>query len=172
MHRIVGVWSIVLNLLLVVTGIFLAWTVAAAGLNPPATAETPIVNTSTQKILDKIRLENPDFTPTYIRLPLGVGGDVRVYGTFDDDAFFYSEFYNTFLANPDTGELTGEVRVQQANLKTKLSSTLIPLHYGQYGGILSKILYCLAGLSGPFLSISGFVIWRKKKKNGRKVNIF
>lgn len=168
LHRIVGVWAIILNLLLVVTGIFLAWTVAAAGLNPPALPDTPVVTTSIQELLDKIRAENPDFTPTYVRLPLSNEADLRVYGHFDDDAFFYSEFYNSFMANPVSGEITGITRVQEADLKTKLSSTLIPLHFGQYGGIWSKILYCLAGLSGPFLSISGFIIWKKRTPKKRR----
>lgn len=162
LHRIVGVWSLLLNLLLVVTGIFLAWTVAAAGLNPPASPETPIVKTSVEEVLYRIRTENRDFTPTYVRLPLSSEDHLRVYGLYDDDAFYYSEFYNSFLADPVTGELSGVIRVQQSDLKTQLSSTLIPLHFGQFGGIWSKLLYCLAGLSGPFLSISGFIIWKKR----------
>lgn len=164
LHRIVGVWSLILNLLLVVTGVFLAWTVAAAGLNPPAPPNTPVVTTSVEEVLNKISSENPDFTPSYVRLPLSAEADVRVYGLYDDDAFFYSEFYNSFLVDPASGEVTGKIRVQEADLKTKFSSTLIPLHFGQYGGICSKLLYCLAGLSGPFLSISGFIIWRIRNK--------
>lgn len=170
LHRIVGVWSLLLNLLLVLTGIFLAWTVAAAGLNPPALPETPVVTTSVQEVLTKIKIGNPDFTPTYVRLPLTAGADLRVYGNFDDDAFFYSEFYNSFQANSETGAITGIIRVQEADIKTKLSSTLIPLHFGQYGGIWTKILYSLTGLSGPFLSISGFIIWRKKIQKNKDIH--
>lgn len=169
LHRIVGVWSLILNLLLVVTGIFLAWTVAAAGLNPPAAPETPVITASTQELLDKITLNNPDFTPSYVRLPLSAEGELRVYGLYDDDAFFYSEFYNSFLADPASGEITGVIKVQEADLKTKFSSMLIPLHFGQYGGIWSKLLYGLTGLSGPFLSISGFLIWRKRTQRKRMV---
>lgn len=164
LHRIVGVWSIFFNLLLVITGTFLAWTVVTASLNPPASPATPVVTLSTQKLLDQIRTENPDFTPTYIRLPLSKDANLVVYGIFDDDAFFYSEFYNSFLVDPYTGKIEQIMRVQEADLKTKLSSTLIPVHFGQYGGIWSKIIYCLAGLSGPFLSISGFLIWKKRTK--------
>ena len=164
LHRIVGVWALIFNLVLVITGVFLAWTVAAAGLNPPGEPETPVISASTEKLLKQIKNDHPDFTPTYVRLPLNSEGSLRVYGLFDDDAFFYSEFYNSFNADPYSGEITNIVRVQEADLKTKLSSTLIPLHFGQYGGIWTKILYCLVGLSGPFLSISGFIIWRSGKK--------
>ena len=164
LHRIIGVWALFFNLVLVITGIFLAWTVAAAGLNPPAAPETPMITTSTEKLLKEIKTDHPDFTPTYVRLPLTSEAQLRVFGLFDDDAFYYSEFYNSFNADPHSGEITNITRVQEADLKTKLSSTLIPLHFGQYGGIWTKILYCLVGLSGPFLSISGFIIWRSGKR--------
>lgn len=163
LHRIVGTWALFFNLVLVVTGIFLAWTVAASGLNPPAAPQTPIVTAPVEKLLFQISTEYPDFTPTYIRLPLNPDAQLTVYGLFDDDAFFYSEFYNSIRADYHSGEIASVNRVQEADLKTKLSSTLIPLHFGQYGGIWTKLLYCFIGLSGPFLSITGFLIWRQGK---------
>lgn len=163
LHRIVGTWALFLNLVLAVTGIFLAWTVAAAGLKTPAIPEPPVVNASVENLLEQIAKNYPDFTPTYIRLPLSSEGQLTVYGLFDDDAFFYSEFFNKILADHQTGEISGVTRVQEADLQTKLSSTLIPLHFGQYGGIWTKLLYCLIGLSGPFLSITGYLIWRQGK---------
>lgn len=163
LHRIIGTWALLLNLVLVITGIFLAWTVAASGLNPPAAPNTPVISASVESLLTEIEKEYPDFTPTYIRLPLKPEAQLTVYGLFDDDAFFYSEFYNGIRASYESGEIESVTRVQEADLKTQLSSTLIPLHFGQYGGIWTKLLYCLTGLSGPFLSITGFLIWRKGK---------
>jgi uncharacterized iron-regulated membrane protein len=163
LHRIVGTWALLFNLVLVITGVFLAWTVAAAGLNPPPAPQTPVVTAPVNKVLDKISTEIPDFTPTYIRLPTVPEGSLIVYGLFDDDAFFYSEYYNSITADYSTGEMNSVNRVQEADLITKLSSTLIPLHFGQYGGIWTKILYCLVGLTGPFLSITGYLIWRQGK---------
>lgn len=174
LHRIIGTWALLFNLVLVITGIFLAWTVAASGLKPPAAPQTPAVDAPVEHLLIQIEQQFPDFTPTYIRLPLNSEGSLTVYGLFDDDAFYYSEFYNSIRANFNSGEITGVTRVQEADLKTKLSSTLIPLHFGQYGGIWTKILYCLVGLSGPFLSITGFLIWRQGKpvKKRRKKKVF
>ncbi|NJY61675.1 PepSY domain-containing protein [Salinimicrobium sp. CDJ15-81-2] len=174
LHRIIGTWALLFNLVLVITGIFLAWTVAASGLNPPAAPQTPAVDAPVEHLLTQIEQEYPDFNPTYIRLPLNSEGRLTVYGLFDDDAFYYSEFYNSIRANFNSGEITGVTRVQEADLKTKLSSTLIPLHFGQYGGIWTKLLYCFVGLSGPFLSITGFLIWRQGKpvKKHRKKKLF
>ncbi|MHA6279701.1 PepSY-associated TM helix domain-containing protein [Salinimicrobium sp. CAU 1759] len=174
LHRIIGTWALLFNLVLVVTGVFLAWTVAAAGLNPPAAPQTPIVTAPVKDLLEEVQLKHPDFSPTYIRLPLNSEGNLIIYGLFDDDPFYYSEFYNKISANYLSGEITGITRIQEADLQTKLSSTLIPLHFGQYGGIWTKLLYCITGLTGPFLSITGFLIWKRGKsaKKRRRKKIF
>jgi uncharacterized iron-regulated membrane protein len=38
-----------------------------------------------------------------------------------------------------------------------------PLHFGNYGGLPLKIVYCLLGFTPAFLSISGFILWRKRR---------
>lgn len=174
LHRIIGTWALLLNLVLVVTGIFLAWTVAAAGLSSPATPQTPLISAPVDELLENIRNEYPDFKAMYVRLPLTSEGFITVYGLFKDDPFYYSEFYNKITADHQSGEIKGVTRVQEASLQTKFSSTLLPLHFGQYGGIWTKILYCLTGLSGPFLSITGFLIWTqgKRVKKGHRKKIF
>ncbi|WP_324721734.1 PepSY-associated TM helix domain-containing protein [Salinimicrobium sp. HB62] len=174
LHRIVGTWALLFNLVLVVTGVFLSWTVAAAGLNPPAAPKTPVVKAPVKNLLEEIRHEYPEFSPTYVRLPLNPEGHLIVYGLFDDDPFYYSEFYNKISANFNSGEITGVTRIQEADLQTKLSSTLIPLHFGQYGGIWTKLLYCITGLTGPFLSVTGFLVWKRGKpvKKPRRKKIF
>jgi uncharacterized iron-regulated membrane protein len=174
LHRIVGTWALLLNLVLVVTGIFLAWTVAAAGLNPPPAPQAPAVSAPVGKVLEQIKIQYPDFSPTYISLPFNPDGSLTIYGIFDDDPFYYSEFYNKVSADYHSGEIIGVTRVQEANLQTKLSSTLIPLHFGQYGGIWTKLLYCITGLTGPFLSVTGFLIWRQGKpvKKRRRKKFF
>lgn len=168
LHRIVGVWALVLNLLLVITGTFLAWKVTNSGFNPPAAAQTPAVIAPVETALKEIRATKPHFTPTYIRLPLNEQGHVVIYGIYEEDPFYFSEFGNYFLVDHQTGEISGETKITEADLSTQLSNTLIPLHFGQYGGIWSKLLYSLVGLSGPFLSVSGFIIWRQGKKRRKK----
>jgi uncharacterized iron-regulated membrane protein len=168
LHRIIGVWSLLLNMLLVITGLFLAYKVAMSGLNPPKAANTPIVTAPINKTLEEIRTTYPDFETTYIRLPSNPEGSVLFYGLYKDDPFYYSEFYNNFQADYQTGEITGITKNSEAELITKFYSSLIPLHFGQFGGIWTKLLYCFIGLSGPFLSVTGFFIWQKSRKKKRK----
>ncbi|MOA35753.1 hypothetical protein D3C78_1572280 [compost metagenome] len=50
----------------------------------------------------------------------------------------------------------------------KFNEILKPLHFGEYGGLPIKLLYCFAGLSIPLLSITGFLLWVLKKKKALK----
>lgn len=171
LHRIIGVWALLLNLVLVVTGTVLAWTVAEAGLNPPPAPQTPAVTTPISTSLKTLDRTEPDFTPTYIRLPATEQGHVVIYGIYEGDPFYFSEFGNYFLIDYRSGEVVSGVKITEAALPTKLADTLIPLHFGQYGGIWSKLLYAVVGLSGPFLSVSGFVIWYERKKRSKKKRV-
>ncbi|HEY9185796.1 MAG TPA: PepSY-associated TM helix domain-containing protein [Salegentibacter sp.] len=167
LHRYVGVWSLFLNLVLVSTGIVLAYTVAKAGLNPLPAPSGPEVEISLARSLEELKEDFPDFTPTYIRLPLNKDADITVFGKFSGDAFFYSEFYNYIKLDYRNAKISSVKKVADASFSNKLASTVMPLHYAEFGGLAMKILYCLIGLSGPFLSVSGFIIWQKRKRKGR-----
>ena len=175
LHRYIGVWALLLNLVLVVTGIVLAYTVAQAGLNPLPAPSGPELKISMTKSLAAIKKDYPQFTPTYIRLPLNKDADISIFGKFSQDPFYYSEFYNYIGIDYRSAHVTSVKKVVESSFSQKLASTVMPLHYAEFGGITIKILYCLIGLSGPFLSITGFLIWqkgrkKKRKKKGRRLN--
>lgn len=162
LHRYVGVWALFFNLVLVLTGSVLAYGVVKAGLQPPVVPDPPAVSTSVERSLRLIAEKYPDFSPTYIRLPKQKSAGITVNGKFKDDPFYLSEFYNKIQVDHETGNIAAVIRIRDASFGTKLNSMVAPLHYGQFGGIWSKLLYCFIGLSGPFLSVTGFVIWRKR----------
>lgn len=164
LHRYIGVWALILNLVLVVSGIFLAYKVAKAGLQDPKEPTSPKLDISVERSLEGIEANYPEFTPTYIRLPKKEDSPLVISGVFDQDPFYFSEHYNKILIEPKTGTVTSVIKVSEASLSTKLDSMITPLHYGQYGGVLIKLLYCFIGLSGPFLSVTGFLIWNKKRR--------
>ncbi|WP_081209765.1 PepSY-associated TM helix domain-containing protein [Salegentibacter sediminis] len=171
LHRYVGVWALFLNLVLVVTGIILAYTVAKAGLNPLPAPSGPKLEISLNESMAELKTDFPQFTPTYIRLPLNKNADITVFGKFAGDAFYFSEFYNYIRLDYQTGQVTSVKKVTGSSFSNQLASTVMPLHYAEFGGLTVKILYSLIGLSGPFLSITGFLIWlkgRRKKRQKRK----
>lgn len=164
LHRYVGVWALLLNLVLVITGLFLSYKVVNSGLQQAIKPTPPPITISVEKALVEIEHKYPDFKPTYIRLPSSDSGAIIINGIFNDDVFYLSEYYNRMTLNSKTGEIMLSTKISESDFTTKLYSSILPLHYGQYGGWIIKILYCLVGLSGPFLSISGYFLWLKRKK--------
>ncbi|MCM4156414.1 PepSY-associated TM helix domain-containing protein [Gramella sp. AN32] len=164
LHRYVGVWALLLNLVIVFTGIFLAYKVVNSGLREGVKPSPPILKTSLEASLTKIKKEEPNFKATYIRLPSSEKGKIVFNGTFEEDAFYLSKYYNKFSVDYITGAIVSIDKINEASFITKFNSSILPLHFGQYGGWISKVLYCFVGLSGPFLSISGYFIWLKRKK--------
>ncbi|WP_335967117.1 PepSY-associated TM helix domain-containing protein [Galbibacter sp. PAP.153] len=164
MHRYVGVWALILNLILVITGIFLAYKVVQSGMVKAKTPAPPLVTASLEKSLKNIQDNTPDFNATYIRLPSTKEGTITVNGTFANDPFFYSQYYNKIQLDYATGAIEQIVKTKEQPLVYKLNSMILPLHFGQYAGIFGKILYAFIGLSGPFLSITGYFIWYIRRK--------
>ncbi|MBD1938348.1 PepSY-associated TM helix domain-containing protein [Microcoleus sp. FACHB-68] len=64
-------------------------------------------------------------------------------------------------------QYSGQVlRVENAlktPLATKIVNLLFPLHIGNYGGIGTRIIHVLIGLSPAFLFLTGLVLWRQRQ---------
>ena len=49
-------------------------------------------------------------------------------------------------------------------LGDRILNSFTPLHYGTFGGLLTRILYVFVGLAPLILFITGFVMWRYRKR--------
>lgn len=164
LHRYVGVWALLLNIILVITGIVLAFKVTKTALNSPLPPASPKIVVSVNEILHRLQKNNPEFTPTYIRLPNQENAKIMIYGKYEKDYFFFSKFFNSFLFDYKTGKTLSYQKISEGSFLKKLDSMVTPIHFGEFGGIWIKILYSFIGLSGPFLSITGFYLWWKLKR--------
>ena len=160
LHRYIGVWALIFNLVMALTGTVISYEIVKAGLNPAAPAELsdPEVKISIDEALKGIHRTQPGFIPSYIRFPTAPGKPVIFAGRVESQAYFYSKFYNTVSADATSGELSG------LQITRSLSSLVRGIHFVEYGNLLVKLLFCLVGLSGPLLSITGFLLWKWRKK--------
>ncbi len=168
LHRYVGVWALLLNLVLAFTGVFLGYKVAMAGLKKSSISSPPTVEASVERTLQNLKTNQPNFIPEYIRLPSSEKGTIIINGPFKKDPFYYSKYYNKIEANYLTGNIEKVRKTTGQNFLYRFNSTILPLHYGQFAGIFGKIFYAFIGLSGPFLSITGFYLWFKRKRKKKK----
>ena len=165
LHRVVGVWALVFNLLMCVTGISLAITVVSAALKGGTAAiQVPQVPISVDKAIQEIEASYPGFDVTYLRFPVSDEGKLQLRGRFKTDPAYYGTLYSTVQVNYKTGSVEGVDFLREHPWHERLLTILHPLHFGDYAGLFVKILYCVGGLMPGLLSISGFALWYIRRK--------
>ncbi|PAU94453.1 hypothetical protein CK503_06550 [Aliifodinibius salipaludis] len=178
LHRTVGVWALLLNFVMVLTGIFLSLIVVGTNTyhfikgeenqdpNPPS------INVSINNLLEKSRSNVAGFTPTYIEMPTEEEDAITIFGRMNTDWSIHYEFSNHIEYNPQTGAETEQFLIREKHWSYNILSVAYPLHFGNWGGIFIKLLYCIAGLAPPILSITGFIIWQQRRKRRKELAQF
>lgn len=168
LHRTVGVWGLVFNLITAITGTFILLTIVVSHAEkagkPEPVPNPPPVEASMDGIMHKARQSYPGFDPSYISMPTSPDGNITLYGHMDSDLSIHYKFSNYVQYNPQNGTESGSFFVKNEPWYVHLYSFSYPLHFGNWGGIFIKILYSLFGLAPALLSISGFIIWRQRQK--------
>lgn len=164
-HNLLGTWSIVFNLLIAITGLYLCYLVVANGFKITGHREQPnppAFQASIEKILTDINEKYPGFIPSYVKLPVDSTSSVTVYGSRKNDFFLFDQFANRISVDPDRGSIEEHYFMKNQPATTQFAAVMKPLHAGEFGGITMRILYLLVGLSIPVLSITGYLVnWKR-----------
>jgi uncharacterized iron-regulated membrane protein len=104
-----------------------------------------------------------EFEPKSLILPQNDKAPIRVLGYAKSSNPFYSEF-NSYVNFKQDGSVIKVHDIRQASLSEKADMILKQLHFGQFGGIWIKIIYALGGFTPAILSITGFVLWWKRRR--------
>lgn len=166
LHRIVGVWALFFNIIIAFTGFWLnlfafepeVWSNEMIPTKPNALAKQ-----SLDSLYQQAFLQMPDLTPQYVYFPTQPSKKFFVRGAVKDEAAIWAGS-NSIHFNPQTGELISIYRIADESLLNKIESTFYSLHIGSYGGITIKVIYIIIGLAPGFLSITGFLLWRRRRR--------
>ena len=69
---------------------------------------------------------------------------------------------NRVLVDSESAKLIGVQFGSRMTLSSRVLEGMTGVHYGQYGGLVTRIVALLAGLSLPLLYASGMLIWWKR----------
>ena len=166
LHRYVGVWALLLNILLVITGILITFDSLEHG-NKHIYNLTRL-NFSIDKSLKASFHQYPDFHPSYIRFPID-NKPLIINGTVDNEPFYWTQYFNRISINSLTGSISPLELTSKSGTKNKIASIVGVIHLVEFENFFIKLLFCLIGLSAPILTITGFIIYILKNK-GRKEN--
>lgn len=112
-----------------------------------------------QDVYEEVLAANPD-TPE-ITLSEG-SATVKLGGVGNQRASDKYKFDNA------TGEITAIERYADADSSGKMRGWLYSLHVGNWGGIVTRILWLLAALIGATLPLTGYYLWMRRMLRKRK----
>ncbi len=168
LHRIVGVWSLLFNVLIAVTGFWLHYPALMAAFEGEEAEPAPVSrpfrpSLSLDGLVARSTRAVPGFVPRSINLPAGPGGAIVLYGSLTGYPLL-SPYGNWVAFDALTGSVTEVYDLRRQSRLAQLDSALGTLHFGQYGGIAVKLLYALLGLTPAFLSLTGALLWWRRKQ--------
>jgi uncharacterized iron-regulated membrane protein len=176
LHKFVGITSVAFNLILGFTGAY--WNLTHLighwinGDPPqPRIEQRLYAGTLSLDALARDAAQRlPGFRGNFISLPSDPAAPaVILWGTIEPRGRFTSPYGSTVSYDPKTGAHTATSDLRTQGWWARFVDTFAPLHYGTFGGLPVKILWCLGGLTPGLLGITGFLIWfRRRRATGRK----
>jgi uncharacterized iron-regulated membrane protein len=174
LHRLAGVLVVVPLSVAAVSGICMAFPHLADGafsavLGPTAkpflpTADRHAVVPQKYANLDSIlrvaREQIPAATATRIQAPSPRNRDFVVFMHLPGD--WRDEGDNRVLVEGDHAAIREVQLGSQLPLSSRVIAAMASIHYGQYGGIPTRIFAVLVGLTIPLLYTTGMVLWWRR----------
>lgn len=165
-HKMVGIVSSPIILILAFTGGY--WNISEVihevsehAFEEHYLIEGPLHNTdlSLQTIIDEQPTHLGDFVSTYMVLPFEPDLNITFYGKVDSNNPLHSEYASTLTYNAQTGEMMhiGDVRTNPT--LHVIVDSFRKLHFGYFGGLTSKIIWCVIGLSPLILGFTGLYLY-------------
>jgi len=125
---------------------------------------------SLQGLMDDTGNRIQNFETTYISFPWEPGANFTFWGDVHSGNPLISEYASNVSYNAQNGEHLLSYDIREASLGAVIVDSYRRLHFGNFAGLVSKILWCVIGLSPLLLSITGVYIWyqrREKRRNAR-----
>ncbi|MBI2514014.1 MAG: PepSY domain-containing protein [Opitutae bacterium] len=169
LHKFVGITSVLFNLLLGFTGAYWNLThvigeeLAGAPEPPPMTRRLYGARLSLDALVADARTRVPGFRANYISLPWVPEGDATLYGAPADAGPFRSPYGSHVAYDPQTGAHKTTHDLRAAGVWAQIVDAFTPLHFGSFGGLPVKLLWCLGGLAPGALALTGFAIWWQRR---------
>ncbi len=169
LHKAVGIASLPFNVLLGFTGAY--WNIAHVIEEMSHEHEEEEVWTPYEGRLDRVdelpalaEAKWPGYAFNYVYLPTAEDKQFYVFGQTEPGAAFRSRYGSSLWLDAASLEINTEKDLRTAGFWARVVDSFEPLHFGDFGGIVSKIFWCLAGLAPGALTLSGAMIWFHRRR--------
>jgi len=188
LHKFIGVWSLIFNLLIGLTGAVLGlenltnklsqtWFAPAKSVSKktpepkPTTLPTPEGEPlGVSALLAHAHRAFPDLKVRTISFPANAANPVVLRGGVPNIlvADSHVRSANSIALNSITGETERIVDGRKTNFWRRVYWSFDPLHFGYFGGMLTKIIWFILGLTPGTLAITGAVMWWRRRSRASR----
>lgn len=180
-HKLIGIVSLVFNLLAGLTGAVLGLENLAPfhkptqalihprpmnekELAPPASLENQL---ALDRVLQKARDAMPDFAPKSVNFPKAGKSHFVVYGNIEGR--FERENASFVVLDTTSGAVLQTYNAAQVPKVTRLYNLVEPLHFGNFTGVWLKWIYFAFGLAASALTFTGLWLWLLKRRKAKSM---
>jgi uncharacterized iron-regulated membrane protein len=180
LHRLVGLWSLWFVVVIGLTSVWYFVEHAGLDLETPEPAVSAPANA--QKVtgaqingwVARARDQMPGLTITAIYLPYEEGNPVIVQGQWQ--AWLVRERTNALFIDPATNGIVAKRVAHEMGVGERIVHTADPLHFGNFGGLVTKLIWVVFGLLLTAMAGSGAYIYAKRTRiavsSGVELGIF
>jgi uncharacterized iron-regulated membrane protein len=169
LHKAIGIASLPFNLLLGITGAY--WNIAHMVSEWGEDHDAPDAWHSYEGRLEQLdeiptlaEETWPGFSLNYLYLPTAEDRRFYVFGRTPESSPLRSRYGSRLWFDAENLETLYTRDLRTAGFGARLLDAFEPLHFGDFGGLGSKVLWCLAGLAPGALLISGALIWWHRQR--------
>ena len=175
-HKAAGLWSIWFFVVIIVTSLWylleFGYAVSGVKIDPPSPKLTHeevikygsvIDLKSADHFIAAAQAAYPELQPTTLYYPTNPRDTMRVQGKIGNP--FLRPRINQVFLNPETLETVGLRTSKNVPVVAFLNNMADPLHFGNFGGLTTKLIWCVFGLAMTGLSLTGVWLTWKRLKN-------
>lgn len=170
LHLLLGSASIAFCLVMALSGFYMMlytldpeWWQKQLAARPPEQKSQPALALSADSLMRVAKTLIADFEPKSLILPQNDKAPIRILGYAPSPNPFYNEL-SSYVNFKQDGSVLKAHDMRSASFGEKADMMFRSIHFGQFGGLFIKILYSLGGFTPAMLSITGFVLWWKRRR--------
>ncbi len=169
LHQLIGVYALLFNLMIAVTGFWMQRYVFkkefyAVDNYTPVLKTSPPLSFKFDSAYTEVKKQYPDFTAAVIYFAQSNKGKTALYGSRSRNAYIHSRKFADAIFLDSAGAIAKTRLVNEISANDRYDIINSQLHMGRFGGMGIKIIYFVFGLSGALLSITGFLLWWRRRK--------
>jgi len=173
LHRLMGLWSLWFVAVIGLTSVWYFVERAAPSMEtPPPRAQTRyfLPSPEPERVAGWVaaaRQRFPGISITFVQMPYGENDPVVVQGQWR--AWLVRERTNAIFVDPATDRVIGERDARRLSSIERWVHTADPVHFGNFGGLATKLIWVLFGLLLTGLCVTGVVIFTKRTARAARV---